>query len=299
MAVSKQPPVGGNAGASTPLAQFLTQGKLSLNPEQTPYAIAMVNELLEQISAAGASVGKDPLAFIQSRINQIDQLIAAQLDPILHNPSLQKLEASWRGLNYLVMNTETSVTLKIRLLNLSRDELQDDLEKAVEFDQSALFKKVYEEEYGTFGGNPYSCLVADFAFDSTSPDMDLLTKLSGVAAAALAPLIAEASPALFNLDSFAGLGKPRDLAMIFESADKIKWQSFRETEDSRYVALVLPKVLMRLPYGPNTLPVEGLNYTETVDAKGLTTFVWGSAAYMLTQRITNAFSLYGLSLIHI
>ncbi len=293
MAVSKQPPVGGSAGASTPLAQFLTQGKLSLNSEQTPYAIAMVNELLAQITAAGASVGKDPLAFIQSRINQIDQLIAAQLDPILHNPSLQKLEASWRGLNYLVMNTETSVTLKIRLLNLSRDELQDDLDKAVEFDQSALFKKVYEEEYGTFGGNPYSCLVADFAFDSTSPDMDLLTKLSGVAAAALAPLIAEASPALFNLDSFAGLGKPRDLAMIFESADKIKWQSFRETEDSRYVALVLPKVLMRLPYGPNTLPVEGLNYTETVDAKGLTTFVWGSAAYMLTQRITNAFSLYG------
>ncbi len=290
MAVTKQPSAG---GAQTPLAQLLNQGKLAMNPEQTPYAISMVQEFLTQITAAGTSVGSDPIAFIQSRINLLDGLIAKQLDPILHDPSLQKLEASWRGLNYLVMNTETSITLKLRLLNVSRDELQQDLEKAVEFDQSALFKKVYEEEYGTFGGNPYSCLVGDFQFDATSPDIALLTKISGVAAAALAPFIAEASPALFNLDTFAGLGKPRDLAMIFESADKIKWQSLRETEDSRYVALVLPKVLMRLPYGPNTLPVEGLNYTETVDAKTLKTFVWGSASYMLAQRITNAFSLFG------
>ncbi len=281
------------AAPSTLLDQVLTNGKLVRDPDMKAYAVDMVDEFVQQILQAGDTVSKDTVAFVQTRIEEIDQLISRQLDEIMHHPNFQQLEASWRGLSYLVMNTETSTQLKIRLLNVSKNELRQDLEKATEFDQSTLFKQVYEDEYGTFGGNPYSCLIADYSFDATAPDMSLLSKLSNVAAAAHAPVLTEASPTLFDLDSFVDLGKPRDLAKIFESLDKIKWKSFRESEDSRYVALVLPRVLMRLPYGPTTSPVEGLNYEEVVDGQTLKTFVWGNPAYMLGQRITNAFALYG------
>lgn len=279
---------------STLLNQILTQGRLGPAPQQQPYGISMLNNFMDQLSApTGIKPGPDPMAFIQARIAQIDQALAAQLDVILHTPSLQKLEGSWRALNYLVMNTETGVEIKLRLMNISRDELANDLEKAIEFDQSAMFKKIYSEEYGTFGGSPYSCLVADFEFGSLPPDVALMTKLADMASAGLTPVLAAASPQMFDLQNFTEIGNPRDLAMIFEGADKIQWRSFRETEESRYMALFLPHVLMRLPYGPNTLPVEGLNYTEKVDPKTLSTFVWGNPAYMMAQRITNAFFLYG------
>lgn len=275
------------------LDQIINKGRLARDPSAQSYAKDMVSEFVDQVLAVGGTVNKDAVAFINDRIAEIDQLLGDQLDQILHNEKFQALEASWRGLHYLVFNSETGTDLKIRLMNSSKQELSDDLEKAVEFDQSALFKKIYEEEYGTFGGSPYSCLVADFYFTGNAPDMELLTKLSNVAAAAHAPLIAAPDPHLFDLDSFTDLGKPRDLAKIFESLDKIKWRSFRESEDSRYVALAMPHVLLRLPYGKETLPVEGLDYEEEVDGETQNTFLWGNAAYMLGQRITNAFSHYG------
>ena len=167
------------------------------------------------------------------------------------------------------------------------------MEKAVEFDQSQLFKKVYEEQYGTFGGIPFSCLVADFEFGRDPQDMELATLLSNVAACAHTPLLAAASPAMFNFDSFAELSGPRDLAKLFDGTDAIKWRSFRETEDSRYFVLTLPHVLMRLPYGKDTVPTDGFDYEESVDGTDNSKFCWGNAAYALAQNITTAFALYG------
>jgi type VI secretion system protein ImpC len=271
---------------------LMTKGKLARDDTQKPFARDLVTEFVNQVLEQGTVVSKDTVAFINQRILELDDLIANQLNEIMHEPAFQKLEGSWRGLSYLVMNTETGVHLKLRLMNITKKELLDDLEKAVEFDQSQMFKKIYEEEYGTFGGHPYSCLVGDFEFTRHPQDMELLQKISQVAAAAHAPFLTAADPKLFDLDSFEHLGVPRDLAKIFESLEMIKWNSFRETEDSRYVAMLLPRVLMRLPYGANTLPAEGLNFEEDVAGADTSKFCWTNPAYILGQRITNAFSLY-------
>ena len=274
------------------LEALFTEGKLARDDSQRAAAAGMLKELIAQVDAAEGKDPKDVVAFVNKRIQKTDDKISDQLNEIMHAPEFLKLEGSWRGLNYLVMNSETSTSLKIRLLNITQKELQDDLEKAVEFDQSKLFKKVYEEEYGTFGGNPYSVLIGDFEFTRHPQDMALLSKLSEVAAAAHAPFVAAAHPRLFNLDSYTQLGAPRDLAKIFESTEMIKWRSFRDSEDSRYVALTLPRALMRLPYGAKTLPVEGVNFEEKIDGEDNSKFCWGNPAYMLGQRMTNAFALH-------
>jgi type VI secretion system protein ImpC len=286
------------ADETTPAAQesaldvLMTKGKLARDENQRPFARNLVTEFVNQVLEQGTVVSNDTVAFINQRILELDDLIANQLNQIMHEPAFQKLEGSWRGLSYLVMNTETATHLKLRLMNITKKELLDDLEKAVEFDQSQMFKKIYEEEYGTFGGHPYSCLVGDYEFTRHPQDMELLQKMSQVAAAAHAPFLTAADPKLFDLDSFEHLGVPRDLAKIFESLEMIKWNSFRETEDSRYVAMLLPRVLMRLPYGANTLPAEGLNFEEDVSGANTSKFCWTNPAYILGERITNAFSHY-------
>lgn len=259
---------------------------------QVPYARDLIGELVTQILDEGMTISADTAAMINRRIAEIDELLTKQLNEIMHAAEFQKLEASWRGLNFLVMNTETSPMLKLRLLNITQPELLKDLEKAVEFDQSQLFKKVYEEEYGTFGGHPFSLLVGDYEFGRHPQDMALLEKLSSVAAAAHAPFIGAGSSKLFDMDSFTQLGIPRDISKIFESLELIKWRSFRDSEDSRYVTLVLPHILMRLPYGAETVPVEGLGFEEDVDGKDHQKYLWGNPAYALAQRITDAFSKY-------
>lgn len=274
------------------LDRIVTRGGMAHDDSQLPYARDLIGELVAQILDEGMTVRADTAAMINERIAEIDELITRQLNEIMHNPAFQKLEASWRGLHYFVMNTETGPKLKLRLLNVTKGELLKDLEKAVEFDQSQLFKKVYEEEYGTFGGHPYSMLVGDFEFSRHPQDMALLEKISHVAAAAHAPFVSSASPKLFDMESFTQLGVPRDVSKIFESAELIKWRSFRESEDSRYVALALPHILMRLPYGAETVSVEGLNFEEDVDGKVHEKYLWGNAAYAMAQRITNAFALY-------
>jgi type VI secretion system protein ImpC len=281
-----------NAAEESALEILMTKGKLARDDAQKPFARDLVTEFVNQALEQGTVVSKDSVAFINQRILELDDLISNQLNEIMHDPAFQKLEGSWRGLNYLVMNTETATHLKLRVMNISKKELLDDLERAVEFDQSQMFKKLYEEEYGTFGGHPYSCLIGDFEFTRHPQDMELIQKISQVAAAAHAPFLTAAHPKLFDLDSFEQLGARRDLSKIFESLEMIKWNSFRETEDSRYVAMLLPRVLMRLPYGANTLPAEGLNFEEDVGGADTSKFCWTNPAYILGQRITNAFSLY-------
>jgi type VI secretion system protein ImpC len=281
----------------TLLEQIIFEGKVARdegNTEQVKYAKEMVGEFVNQILGEHiqSAPDGDKVKLIQERIAQIDELLTGYLNEIMHDERFQRLEASWRGLHYLVSNTETSTTLKLRLLNATKKEVLDDLKRAVEFDQSIQFKQLYEEEYGTFGGHPYSVLVADYDFGRHPDDFEFLDKMAGVAAAAHAPFIAAAAPNLFDMDSFTELGKPRDLAKIFESAELIKWRSFREGEDSRYVALTLPHILMRLPYGPDTSPVEEFDYREDVDGREHSKYLWGNPAYAMGARITDAFAKY-------
>jgi len=280
-------------GEGSLLDQIIAKGKLARDESQKPRAKDLVGEFVHQILDEGMTVSRDTIVMIQTQIARIDELLSKQLDEILHHPDFQKLEASWRGLHYFVMNTETSTRLKLRLLNATKAEVFKDLDQAIEFDQSTLFKKVYEEEYGTFGGFPYSLLVGDYEFGRHPQDMALLEKISGVAAAAHAPFIAGAAARLFDMDSFTELGNPRDLAKLFESTELIKWRSFQASEDSRYVTLVMPHILLRLPYGSNTVPLEDFKLEEDVDGKDHGKYLWGNAAWALAQRITNAFALYG------
>jgi type VI secretion system protein ImpC len=276
------------------LDQILVEGKMVRDEQQRPYAQSLVKEFLDRVyGSLKDKPQEDKVKLIQEVIARLDAELTGHLNAILHHPEFQKLEASWRGLHYLVSNTETSTTLKLRLLNASKEEVRKDLETAIEFDQSVQFKQLYEEEYGTFGGHPYSVLVGDYEFGRhPALDFEFLSNMSGVAAAAHAPFIAAASPKLFDMDSFTELGTPRDLAKIFESAELVKWRSLRESEDSRYVALALPHILLRLPYGPDTKPVEEFDFREDVDGKDHSKYLWGNAAYALAARITDAFSKY-------
>lgn len=236
------------------------------------------------------------MAAIDSHITEIDGWLSKQLGAIMHADNFQAVEATWRGLHYLVMNTETNKMLKLGVFNATMEELLDDMEKAVDKDQSKLFKMIYEDQFGTFGGLPYSLLVGGYEIRRNAKDVEFLHKISEVAASAHAPYITAASASLFGLDSFRDLAKPRDLQKIFESIELAGWNEFRDSEDSRYVTLVMPHVLLRLPYGKDSWPVDGLDFEETVgestSSPNSDRFLWGNAAYMLAQRITHAFSLY-------
>lgn len=230
---------------------------------------------------------------IVNKVDKLKEAITDQLNAVMHHDKFQEIEGAWRGLRHLVFSTETSTTLKLKLLVASEKELKDDLKKAVEFDQSALFKKVYENEYGTYGGEPFSMLVADFYFGRGPEQMEFLEKLSALAAQAHTPLIAPASSKLFDMKNFTDLAKPRDLSKIFESAELVKWRSFRDSEDSRYVTLTLPQVMLRYPYGSKTIPADNIDFEENVDGSVADDYLWGNSAYFLTERITNAFAKYG------
>ena len=274
------------------LDQILEEGKLARDESQRAGAKDLIGEFVGQIMEGTITVSKDTEAMINSRIAQIDKLISDQLNEVMHHPDFQKLEGSWRGLQYLVSQSETGERMKIRVMNTSKKDLLKDMEKASEFDQSALFKKVYEEEYGMFGGASYGALIGDYEFSSHPQDLALLEKISQVAASAHAPFISAAAPQLFNWDSFEELGGPRDLSKIFSSADYAKWKSFRESEDSRYVSLALPHILMRLPYGQDNVPVEAFNFEEDIDGTDSSKYLWGNAAYALGTRLTDAFAKF-------
>ncbi len=282
-----------NGATDMPLLdRIVSEGRMARREDQVGHAKGLVGELATQILEEKITVKHDTIAMLQDRIAAIDEQISQQLNEILHNEAFQQLEATWRGMHYLVHQSETGEMLKLRVLNVSKDELSKDLENAIEFDQSALFKMVYEAEYGTFGGHPFTTLIGDFEFTSHPKDIGLLEKLSEVAAAAHAPFISMASAALFDMDGFTDLGKPRDLAKIFESTQLVKWRSFRQSEDARYVALVLPHILMRLPYGKDFVPVDEFAFEEDVDGKDHSKYLWGNAAWALAARLTDAFAKY-------
>jgi type VI secretion system protein ImpC len=273
-------------------AGITSSGRIGRDEEQREQSRKQITTLVEEVMKGTVRVSKDIEATINARIADIDELLSRQLNEIMHAAEFQRLEASWRGLHYLVHQSETSTMLKIRVFNVSKTDLLKALERASEFDQSALFKKVYEEEYGMFGGAPFGALIGDYEFGRHPQDIALLDQISHVAAAAHAPFIAAVSPQLYNLESFTELTAPRDLAKIFDTVEYVKWKSFRESEDSRYVGLTLPHILLRLPYGPETVPVEAFNFKEDVDGKDHSKYLWGNAAYAFATRLTEAFAKY-------
>lgn len=255
----------------------------------------MVKNLISAAMQGTLVWDKSVTRTIRQAIKQIDDRMSRQLAAVMHNDQFQKLEGSWRGLNHLVMNSETSKQLKLRMLNLSKRELFKDLDKAVEFDQSQLFKKLYEDEFGMPGGEPFGALVGDYEITNHPEDIDLLEKVSGVCAAAHCPFISAAHPELFGFEDWTDLTKPRDIEKIFMGKKYTKWNAFRNSDDSRYVTLVLPRVLARLPYGANTKPVEEFGYEECeLDARGEAkktdhhAYCWMNAAYVMATNMTRA-----------
>ena len=292
--------VTGSAGAATANAELslldriVLEGNMAVEPSQGEYAKKLLGQFATQILDEGMKSAPDKgvVAMINERVAEIDRILSDQLNAIMHHEEFQTLEAAWTGLHDMVFGSETSTTLKLRLLNVSKKELLKDLEGAVDHDMSVLFKKVYEEEYGTFGGNPYSALIGDYYFGRHPQDMALLQRLSKVAAASHAPFITAAGSSIFDMKSFTELGVPRDLSKIFESAELTTWRSFRDSEDSRYVSLVLPRYAARLPYGPDTIPIDNFNFVEDVDGTDHNKYLWANAAYQLGLRLTDAFAKY-------
>ena len=275
------------------LDEIVSKGRFPEEPAAQQRGRDLITEFLQQVMKGEVTPSRDAEQMTNARIAQIDHLISQQINEVLHHPTFQKLEASWRGLKYVLDNSEMTPMLKVRVLNCSKKEVLRDLQRAPEFDQSALFRKVYEEEYGVFGGEPFGALIGDFEFTKHPEDIELLDKISHVAAAAHAPFLTSAGPEMLSLDSYANLGAPRDIGRIFESTEFAKWKGFRESEDSRYVGLCLPHILMRLPYGKDSKTVDGFDYEESVDGTDHSKYLWGNAAYALGTRLTNAFSLYG------
>ncbi len=284
---------GGAAEAEEQSLSLLEQAIGATKQTEREDATDLLGNLTEQVMKGAVTWDRNLTHTINSAVAAIDAAISKQLAAIMHNEKFQKLEGSWRGLNHLVMNSETGTGLKIRMMNMTKKELYKDLDKAVEFDQSQTFKKIYEEEFGVAGGEPYAALIGDFEFSNHPEDIDLLSKMSNVAAAGFAPFISAAGPSMFGLDNYEDLSKPRDLAQIFSSQEYIKFRSFRESEDSRFVSLVMPRVLSRLPYGENTKPVEAFAYEEfSQEESGMSVAVdhdeycWMNAAYVMGTTLT-------------
>jgi type VI secretion system protein ImpC len=254
-----------------------------------------VKTLAAQALESSVVVSNDVVNTIAAIIAEIDRKLTEQVNLILHHPEFQQLESAWRGLSYLVNNTETDEMLKIRVLNISKKELGKTLRKfkGTAWDQSPIFKKMYEEEYGQFGGEPYGCLVGDYYFDQSPPDVELLNGIAQVSAASHCPFIAAAAPSLMQMDSWQELSNPRDLAKIFSTPEYAAWKSLRESEDSRYIGLAMPRFLARLPYGAKTDPVEGFDFEEVTEGGDHSKYCWANSAYAMAVNINRSFKLYG------
>lgn len=289
-----------SAGVATSFAE--SEFSALLNKEFRPQSDdaksaiqSAVQTLAEQVLQGANVISNDALSSITAIIASIDKKLTEQINHILHHQDFQQLEGAWRGLHYLVNNTETDETLKIRVFNISKNELGKTMKKykGTAWDQSPLFKKIYEEEFGQFGGEPYGSLVCDYHFDHSPPDVALLTELAQVAAASHTPLITGASPTLFQMESWQELSDRRDLTKIFGTPEYAAWRSLRESDDSRYLGLCLPRYLARLPYGAKTDPVEEFDFEESVDGSDHNKYCWANAAYAMATNITRSFKEYG------
>jgi type VI secretion system protein ImpC len=254
-----------------------------------------VRTLAEQVLGKSDIVSEDVAQTINAYIAEIDRKISEQLNLVMHHADFQKLESAWRGLHHLVNNTETDQLLKIRVMNISKKELGKTLKryKGTAWDQSPIFKKMYEEEYGQLGGEPYGCLVGDYYFDHSPPDVELLGGIAQVAAAAHAPFIAAANSTLMGMESWNELSNPRDLAKIFSTPDYAAWRSLRESDDAKYLALAMPRTLARLPYGAATNPVEEFDFEEDTAGADSNKYTWQNAAYAMAVNINRSFKAYG------
>ncbi len=251
--------------------------------------------LASQALAETAIISDDAVKTIESMIAELDRKLSEQINHILHHDDFQALEGTWRGMHHLVNNTETDEMLKIRILNISKKDLGKTIKKfkGTAWDQSPLFKKMYEEEFGTPGGEPYGCLVGDYHFDHSPPDVEILSGMAQIAAACHAPFIAGSDPRVMNMDSWQELSNPRDLTKIFGSAEYAPWRSLRESEDSKYIGLAMPRFLSRLPYGSKTSPVEEFDFEEDTDGAEHGKYTWSNSAYAMAVNINKAFKLYG------
>ncbi len=254
-----------------------------------------VQTLASQALAETALISDDAVKTIEAMIAELDKKLSEQVNLIVHNADFQKLEGTWRGLAHLVNNTETDENLKIRVMNISKKDLGKTLKKfkGTAWDQSPLFKRMYEDEYGTPGGEPYGCLVGDYHFDHTPQNVEILGGMAQIAAAAHAPFISGAEPDLMNMETWQELGNPRDLSKIFSTAEYAAWRSLRESEDSKYVGLTMPRFLSRLPYGADTDPVEEFDFEEDTEGADHSKYCWSNSAFAMATNINRAFKTYG------
>ncbi len=282
------------AGEASILDQIIEESRVAQSDQEKSRARDIISELVSQVLEGEVIVSENLAASLDARVADLDRLISEQLSEVMHAPEFQALESAWTGLHYLCKQTSTGVQQKIKLFNAAKRELVKDFKTAIDFDQSALFKKVYEEEFGTFGGAPFGALIGQFDLTRQPEDMYFIDQMSHIAAAAHAPFITAAAPQLFGLESYTELGKPRDMAKVFDTVEYAKWKSFRESEDSRYVGLALPRFLGRLPYNPIDGEVtEGFNFVEEVDGTNHDKYLWCNAAFAFAARLTTAFENYG------
>ena len=276
------------------LDQIVAQSRVAKSRSEHERARDLISELVNQVMDGTVIMSDNLSATLDARVAELDRMISAQLSAVMHAPEFQKLERSWTGLHYLVKNSTSSTGQQIRMMNATKKELVKNFQSALEFDQSALFKKVYEEEFGTFGGAPYGTLIGDFEITRQPEDVYFLEQMSHVAAASHAPFITSASPELFGIETYSDLGKPRDLAKVFDTVEYTKWKAFRESEDARYVGITLPRFLGRLPFNPvDGMTVEGFNYVEDVDGTDHSKYLWCNAAYAFATKLTSAFENFG------
>jgi type VI secretion system protein ImpC len=276
------------------LDEIVAQSKVASSPAEHDRAKDLITELAKEVMLGTVIMSNNLSATLDARVAEIDQLISLQLSAVMHAPEFQRLEGTWAGLHYLCKHTSTGETMKIKLLNASKNDLVRDFKTAIDFDQSALFKKVYEEEFGTFGGAPFGALIGDYQIGRQPEDMYFAEQMAHVAAAAHAPFISAASPELFGLEGFTDLGKPRDLSKVFDTVEYAKWKSFRESEDARYVGLTLPRFLGRLPYNPKDgTATERFNFVEDVDGADHGKYLWVNTAYAFGARLVAAFENHG------
>jgi type VI secretion system protein ImpC len=276
-------------------AQLLQKSFRPASEERAQAIEHAVETLTEWALRNSHLLTEDTVSSINALIAQIDQMLSAQVNAVLHNPEFQKLESAWRGLNFLVSRSETNDMLKIRVMPISKVELRNTLRKfkGAAWDTSPLFKKLYEEEYGVLGGNPYGCLVGDYQFDQSPVDAETLRELSKIAAAAHTPFLAAADSAMFGMESWQELSNPRDLQAIFSTPEYAAWNSLRKSEDSRYLGLTLPRFLGRMPYGAKSDPVDEFGFEEDVSGGEPEKFCWLNSAYGMAVNINRAFSQFG------
>jgi len=280
-------------GASL-LDDIVAKSKVAKTDTEHARAKDIISELVKEVLDGTVVVSDNLSANIDARIAEIDQLISDQLSEVMHAAAFQQLESTWTGLQYLCKQSSTGEQLKIKVFNTTKKELVKDFKTAIDFDQSALFKKVYEEEFGTFGGAPYAALIGDFDVGRGAEDMYFIEQMSHVAAAAHAPFISAAAPELFGLETFTDIGKPRDLSKVFDTVEYAKWKSFRESEDARYVGLTVPRFLGRMPYDPKEgITTEGFNFVESVDGADHSKYLWVNTAFAFAARLTDAAESYG------